>query len=100
MTVVKTKTLISVLELKQLLIELRDKRNNICIRFRMLGEMWNQNFMRIVDVTEKGVVLNDEVSNKLIFLQDLTFVMQFEIDAPFQTYQPHFHYEVVPYSGL
>ena len=97
MTGVKTtKTLISVLELKQLLIELRDKRNNICFRYRLLGEMWKQNFMRIVDVTEKAVVLNDEISNKLIFL-DLSQVMQFEIDAAFQNYQPHFHYEVTPY---
>ena len=91
-----TKTLISVLELKQLLIELRDKRSNICFRYRPLGEMWKQNFMSILDVTEKSVVLNDEISNKLIFL-DLSVVMQFEIDAAFQNYQPHFHYEVTPY---
>ena len=96
MTMVKTKTLISVLELKQLLIELRDKRNTICFRYRLLGEMWKQNFMRIVDVTEKCVVLTDETANKLIFL-DLSLVMQFEIDAAFQNYQPHFHYEVTPY---
>ena len=96
MAMVKTKTFISTLELKQLLIELRDKRTNICFRYRLLGEMWKQNFMRIVDVTEKCVVLTDEAANKLIFLE-LSLVMQFEIDASFQNYQPHFHYEVTPY---
>src|SRR5687767_2911705 len=95
MAAVRTKTLISVQELKQLLIELRDKRNNICIRYRIVGEMWKSNFMCIVDVTEKCAVLNDEVGNKLIFL-DLSIVMQFELDAAFQIYQPHFHYEVAP----
>jgi hypothetical protein len=93
------KTLISVLELKRLLTELKDKRQDICFRYRLIGEMWKRNFFRILKVTEKGVVLNDAVDNKLIFLNDLTAVMQFEIDAAFQAFEPHFHYEVSPFEN-
>jgi hypothetical protein len=92
----KNKTLISDLELKRLLIELKDKRPDICFRYRQLGEMWKPNFMRIIDISDKGAVLNDETHNKLVFISDFSQVMQFELDAKFQQYQPHFHYEVLP----
>jgi hypothetical protein len=85
---------ISVLELKRLLIELRDKRPDICIRFRLLGEMWFPHFMRIVLVTAKGVVLNNEVSNKLVIINRLSQVIQFELDRRFQNFKPHFHYNL------
>jgi hypothetical protein len=65
----------------------------------MIGEMWQINHVRVVRVTEKGVALNDELLNKLIFVQDLNNVVQFELDQAFQQYQPHFHYPVDP-SGI
>ena len=85
---------VSVLELKRLLIELSDKRPDICIRFRLLGEMWFPHFMRIIIVTEGGVLLNNEVSNKLVRVYDLGNVMQFEIDRTFQNFKPHNHYSI------
>lgn len=88
------KSLISVLELKRLLVDLKQKRPDICFRYRLLGEMWMTNAMRVVTVTEKGVLLNDEPNNKLLSISDLSLIMQFEIDAPFQGFQPHFHYHV------
>ena len=95
-TVESNKSLISVLELKRLLIDLKEKRPDICIRYRLLGEMWVMNSMRVIHVTENGALLNDEQNNRLINLVDLSSVMQFEIDAPFQGFQPHFHYNVKP----
>jgi hypothetical protein len=92
----KSKSLISVLELKRLLVDLQSKRPDICIRYRLLGEMWEVNSMRVIHVTEKGAILNDETRNKLVNLQDISSVMQFEIDAPFQGFQPHYHYNVQP----
>ena len=85
---------ISVLELRRLLIELRDKRPDICVRFRLLGEMWFPHFMRIVLITETGVILNNEVSNTLVKVSHLIQVMQFEIDRRFQNFMPHFHYNL------
>jgi hypothetical protein len=94
------KSLISVLELKRLLVDLKQKRPDICFRYRLLGEMWMTNAMRVISVTEKGVLLNDEPNNKLLSVSDLSLIMQFEIDAPFQGFQPHFHYHVKAMSDF
>jgi hypothetical protein len=85
---------VPVLQLRRLLYELRDLRPDICIRFRLIGEMWQVNFYHIVSISEKGAALNDEKANKLIFISDLSHVMQFEIDHSFKEYEPHFHYTV------
>lgn len=87
---------VPVLELKRLLHSLKDSRPDICVRFRLMGEMWQSNHMRIIDIDERGVALNDEAANKLVFIRDLSHVMQFELDRAFQQYQPHYHYSVSP----
>jgi len=90
--------LISPLELKRLLLEIMEKRPDICFRYRLLGEMWSPNFLRILYVGEHSAMFNDERFGKLISLSDLSAIMQFEIDAPFQGFQPYFHYHVHPYA--
>lgn len=60
-----------------------------------MGQMWAQNFMRVIEVPERGVLLYDEHANKHISIADLSKIMQFELDKSFQTYQPHNHYDVV-----
>lgn len=87
---------ISVTELKRLLHAIKDSRPDICLRFRLAGEMWQNSHLKLLDVSEKGVVLNDAHLNKLIYIRDLNKVMQFELDEAFQQYQPHFHYSVKP----
>jgi hypothetical protein len=88
--------LISVVELRRLLIELNEKRPDICIRFRLLGELWSVNFYSIITVNQKGALFRDEVSNNYIAISDLTSIMQFEIDSRFQNFHPLFHYDVKP----
>ena len=83
------------LELRRLLVDLSEKRPDICIRFRLLGELWGVNFLRVARVNEKGAVLLDEIQG-LVSISDLNFIMQFEIDRPFQGFQPYYHYEVTP----
>lgn len=89
------KTLLSALELKRLLIDIKDHEPNICVRFRLIGEMWQVFMMRIVTITENRVLVHDEISNKLISV-DLNNVMQFEIDGRFRDIEPCYHYEVKP----
>lgn len=90
----KTKTMVSTVELRRLLVELNEKRSDIHIRFRLIGQLWRANFLRIVAVNDRGIILVDEIENALIFLTDLSRIMQFEIDAAFQGYNPHHHYTV------
>jgi len=89
-------SLISVIEFKQLLVSLKEKRPDIGIRYRLLGEMWAMNFRPVVFISERGAIFLDVDTNKLIFISDLSNVMQFEIDERFQGYQPFFHYDVKP----
>lgn len=88
--------MISVIVLKRLLVELKDKRPDICIRFRCMGELWRQHFTRVVIVTERGALFNDEAQNRLLTVRDLSVIMQFELDNRFQNFQPFFHYQVDP----
>ena len=92
----RTNNIISVIELKRLLIELKEKRPGICIRFRLLGELWAKSFSTIAAITDRGVVLKDESTNTFQAISNLSDVTQFEIDEPFQNYQPYNHYEVNP----
>jgi hypothetical protein len=84
----------SVLELRRLLYALKDSRPDICLRFRLVGEMWQNGYLRLLSVTEKGAALCDDRLSKLVYIHDLCNVMQFELDRAFQQYQPHFHYSV------
>jgi hypothetical protein len=88
--------LISVVEFKRLLVELKEKKPGVLVRFRLLGELWARNFMSIAGVSERGVIFKDEVVNNFIILSNLTDVIQFEIDEPFQSYRPYNHYDVKP----
>jgi hypothetical protein len=94
----KTKP-ISVVELKRLLVDLKDKRPDIGVRFRVLGDLWDKNFASIVLVTEKGVIVN-EGNDRICTIPDLRNIIQFEIDGPFQNFQPYNHYDVSPFAGF
>lgn len=89
---------IQVLELRRLLFELKDLRPDINIRFRLLGEMWQNNFSAVIRLTERGAIFTDEKSGKPFLIDDLNSVIQFEIDTRFQHYEPNFHYSVKPYE--
>lgn len=89
------KTAYSVTQLKSTLIDLMEHGKEICVRFRLMGEMWQINFGRVVSVIENRILVNDEVKNILIAIE-LSHVMQFEIDHRFKGIEPHFHYDVVP----
>lgn len=86
---------VAVLTLKRLLVELKEHRPDICFRYRLIGQMWAETFLRVIQVKGKGALLNDETSNRFVTIADLSHIMQFEIDKTFQVYQPYFHYDVV-----
>lgn len=77
------------------MVDLKEKRPDICLRFRLLGELWTVNFMQVMRVSEKGALFFDDKLG-LLSVSDLNFIMQFEIEKPFQGFQPHYHYEVTP----
>lgn len=90
-----SKKMIAVIELRRLLFELKEHRPDICIRYRLIGKMWIENFLRVIRLTDNGVLFNDETSQNTIEIPNLSQIMQFELDRPFQTFQPYFHYDVI-----
>lgn len=90
------KTSVTVVELRNLLVDLKNHQPNTCVRIRLAGEMWFPKFMNVVLVTQLGMVLNDETSTRLRTITNLSSIAQFEIDQRYQSYQPHFHYDVDP----
>ena len=78
-----TENPLNIAQLKSLLATIADNKLNICVRFRMVGEMWQPNFMRVLKLTDEGVLLNDPIKNKLITVRDLRQVIQVELDSQF-----------------
>lgn len=82
-------------QLKALLTELAGEPSGVCIRTRLIGEMWHPNFMHVLMITKTGVIiLNDDVLRKAVTILRVDDIIQFEIDRKFQIYEPHFHYDV------
>ena len=52
--------LITTDRLRKLLFEVKDRRPDVCFRFRLMGEMWQPNFSRIYEIWEKGVIQQDK----------------------------------------
>ena len=83
---------ITSVELKRLLHDLKDKRPDIGIRFRLLGSMWSEHFCFIKKITDSEVIVEDQLPRAIINrFQD---IIQLEIDSPFQAYKPFYHYKV------
>ena len=96
MNVMEKKNVVSTIGLRRLLYELKDLSQHVCIRIRVIGRMWTSDFHRIIEVTERGVILQNENRPKLLIISNLDSIVQFEIDLQFQSFEPHFHYEVEP----
>jgi hypothetical protein len=92
---VKKLTTFSVLELKRTAVEIMEQSHNVCVRFRLLGQLWQSGFCRVISVTDNRILVNDESKNQLVSI-DLNHMVQFEIDHKFKDIEPHFHYEVKP----
>ncbi len=87
---------VSIIELKRLLFELMDKRPDISIRFRLMGQMWKPSFLHVMTLPESGGVLFfDETTQMVTRVSSIQNIIQFEIDNNFQVYNAHFHYDVV-----
>jgi hypothetical protein len=85
---------VTIPELHQLLQSIVAQRPNLCIRFRLIGELWRTNFLQVISFEDNTAIFYDEKQNRNLLISDLTRLIQFELDAPFQQYQPHFHYTI------
>jgi hypothetical protein len=94
----KRKRVIPALELKRILIEIHEHRVEVGVRFRLVGQMWHDQFVRIVGVTEDRVSMIDEPRQKVLNV-DLRHVVQFEFDGKFREFEPNFHYDIALFGN-
>jgi hypothetical protein len=85
---------ISVAELQRLLHEIKDHKLPIGIRYRTLGQMWQNHYFKVFLVTTTGTVLIDQKTNKTEIVSNISDIIQFELDSRFQIYEPNHHYTV------
>jgi hypothetical protein len=93
-TTVAKKRSITSLQLRQLLIDIKEHGPNVCVRYRLEGELWQRFFVRVMLVREQRVLVLDEVSDKLISVPILP-IIQIELDNAFKQYQPYDHYDIL-----
>jgi hypothetical protein len=84
----------SSLQLKQLLINIKDHAPQTCIRYRLEGEMWLQQFVKVIMVNDHRVFVLDEAQDRLLSVP-ISPIIQIELDHTFRQYQPHNHYDVM-----
>jgi len=92
---VRTYSTISLQELRKLVTDLFERDAGVSIRYRLVGEMWYHDFLKIIGVDECGIRLLDEGTDKEIYLPDLATIIQFELDSPFRFFEPHCPYTVL-----
>jgi hypothetical protein len=91
----ETIMMVSVNELKRLILSIHENQLQVCIRYRTIGQLWHPNFLRIIKITESSAVLfHDAIRKRLILLSDLSSIIQFELDGRLNTFEPNFHYLV------
>lgn len=84
---------IDIVELRRLLTDILDKRPDIAVRYRLIGQLWQNSFFPVRRLTDKEVIflnIGQQVFTKVL-ISDIT---QIEIDGSFQGYRPNFHYTV------
>ena len=89
----RKKRAVTELELKRILIDICEHHVDVCFRFRLTGQMWYDQFVRVVTVAEDRILFNNEVLQKLLTI-DLKQIAQFEIDGKFREIEPNTHYDI------
>ena len=85
---------VKVQELLKLLMEVQQSNADVNVRVRLMGGMWENNFMRVARAATNVVMLTSETTGKSLLLSDVSVIVQFELDTRFQHYQANFHYDV------
>ena len=87
---------VSRIELKQLLTSICTYDAAVGFRYRLSYDMWRPDFMRVNQLTERGVMLETDHGSRLLFIPDLSAIAQFELDNSWLQFGADQHYNVLP----
>ena len=79
-------------EFKRIMLELWEHSPQTRVRFRLMGKMWNANFLQVIHITSgDAIIVQEKDKMKHISIRE---VIQSELDGKFRDLKPHFHYKV------
>lgn len=83
---------ITPLDFKRILFELWEHSPQTKIRLRVIGKMWDRNFLQVVHITGgDAIILHGSDQMKQVSIND---IVQFELETKFQDFRPNNHYTV------
>ena len=83
---------ITPLDFKRILFELWEHSPQTKIRLRVMGKMWDRNFLQVVHITGgDAIILHGSDEMKQVSIND---IVQFELETKFQDFRPNNHYTV------
>lgn len=83
---------ITPLDFKRILFELWEHSPQTKIRLRVMGKMWDRNFLQVVHITGgDAIILHGSDHMKQVSIND---IVQFELETKFQDFKPNNHYTV------
>ncbi len=94
---VKVIHVVSRIELKQLLTSIFKYNAAVGFRYRLIDDVWRPDFMKVNQLTERGVMLETDRGSRLLFIPNLSAIAQFELDDSWGQFEPYLHYNV--FSG-
>jgi hypothetical protein len=88
----QTNDAISTLEFKRIVFDIWEHAPATRIRVRVMGQLWMKNYVQIVHITgSNAMIVQDKDQMKHVSIND---VAEFEVEAKFQDFNPHNHYQV------
>lgn len=91
---VKVIHVVSRIELKRLLISIFRYSATVGFRYRLIDDVWRPDFMRVSQLTERGVILEADHGSRLLFISNLSAIAQFELNNSCRQFIPYLHYNV------
>jgi hypothetical protein len=79
---------------KRLLHDIRDRRPDVHVRIRLLGQMWSEYFYEVLSITSEELLLFNEKADRYLKIPRIDDVIQFELECSFFGYQAYYHYDV------
>jgi hypothetical protein len=86
-------------EFRKLLQEMAERKSQNFLRFRKVGEPWQQHFLQVYDVN-KGGVFYDHEDKEFVYVTDLSEIGEFQLNKPTGMLAAETTYEVMPISFL
>lgn len=90
----EVKPVVTVDELRQLLISMLEYSLPVRFRYRLAGNIWEVSFTKVIQITENGVLLECIEESRTFFIPNLSAIKQFQLDCGWRKFGARCHFHV------